>query len=142
MLCKKITWTDYDGTERTEDFYFNLTQAELAMMDLSVAGGMRKRMEKLMQKQDTPVVMEVLRDMIKLSYGVKSDDGRKFLKSDEIFKDFEQTEAYSIFFMELFNKPGAAAEFFRGILPAKLGENFDAELKLLENQKRLPPAGV
>lgn len=120
MLKKTITYTDYNGVERTEDHYFNLSKADLVMMENSVIGGMMQRMKKIVQSQDNVEIMETFRDLISRSYGVKSDDGRRFIKSKELSTEFEQTEAYSELIMELLSDPNKASEFINAILPKGL----------------------
>lgn len=120
MLKKTITYTDYNDVERTEDHYFNLSKAEIVMMENSVIGGMKQRLEKIVQSQDNVEIMEVFKDLIRRSYGVKSDDGRRFIKSEAIYMEFEQTEAYSELVLELLGNPDKASEFINAILPKGL----------------------
>jgi len=122
MLKKTITYEDYDGIERTEDFYFNLTKAELTTMELSVDGGMTKTLEKLVKAQDGGQIIALFQEIIKTAYGVKSPDGRRFMKSDEIFLQFSETEAYSILFMELATDTQMAVDFVNGIIPKVISE--------------------
>lgn len=122
MLKKTITYTDYDDVERTEDHYFNLSKAELIMMDSSVVGGLKQRLEKIIQSKDNVAIMEVFKDLIHKSYGVKSDDGKRFIKSEEIATEFEQTEAYSELVMELLTDPDKAAAFINAIMPKGLAQ--------------------
>lgn len=120
MLKKTITYTDYDGVERKEDFYFNLSKAELIMMESSVVGGMKQRLEKIVQSKDEVSIMETFKDLIHRSYGVKSDDGKRFIKSEELSTEFEQTEAYSVLVMEILSGADAASNFINAILPKDL----------------------
>lgn len=120
MLKKTITYTDYFGVERTEECRFNLTESELTMMQLSQNGGMQAYLEKIIQAQDAPAIMDNFRKIIHKSYGVVSEDGRRFVKSDELSTEFEQTEAYNKLFMELCTDADAAAKFVNGILPPKI----------------------
>lgn len=120
MLKKTITFTDYNGTERTEDFYFNLKKSELMELQLGIDGGMTQYIQKLVSAQDMPKLMDLFKKIIKTAYGVKSDDGRRFIKSDEIFKEFEETEAYSELFMEISTDDKKAADFFNAIIPPEL----------------------
>lgn len=122
MLPKKITYVDYDGVERTETFYFNMTEAELTMYQLERSGGMKQHLEKIVEGLDQPRILEIFRDIIHRSYGEKSDDGRRFIKSDELSTAFEQTEAYSVLVMELLSDEKAAGDFINGLMPAKLRE--------------------
>ena len=123
MLKKKITYTDYNDEERTEDFYFNISKAELVLMESSVTGGMRQRLEKIVQSRDNVAIMEVFKDLIHRSYGVKSDDGKRFIKSEELSNEFEQTEAYSELVLELLSDADAASKFVNAILPKGLVAN-------------------
>lgn len=121
MLKKTITYEDYNGVTRTEDFYFNLSRAELAEMELSINGGLTEMMNRIIAAQDTPTIVKIFKDLVLKAYGEKSLDGKKFVKIDEngrrLADDFAQTEAYSILFMELATNADAAAEFFNGIVP-------------------------
>lgn len=117
MLKKTITYTDYNGNERTEDFYFNLTKAECAEMEMSVNGGIVAMIEKIIATQEQPKLVSIFKEFILKAYGEKSLDGKRFMKSDEIRTAFAETEAYSILFMELATDSNKAAEFFNGIIP-------------------------
>lgn len=120
MLKKTITYVDYNGIERTEDFYFNLSKAEVAEMELSVQGGFSKMLEEIIASKDNVQIVSLFKQMVLKSYGEKSPDGRRFIKSEEIAQAFAQTEAYSEIFMELALNEDKAAEFVNGILPANL----------------------
>lgn len=117
MLKKTITYEDYNGVERKEDFWFNLSKAEVMKMELSVNGGMAAMLTKIVDKKDGPVIMKTFEDIILQAYGEKSDDGKQFCKSQEISRAFSQTEAYSQLFMELMTDSTAAAAFVNGIMP-------------------------
>lgn len=117
MLKKTITYTDYEGNERTEDFYFNLTQAEILEMDLSASGGLEKMIQKIIAEQDGAKITKIFKDIILKAYGEKSLDGRRFIKNDELRESFTQTEAYSQLFVELATDSDAAADFINGIVP-------------------------
>lgn len=131
MLQKTITYTDYNGVERTEDFFFNLSKAEIIMMENSVVGGMKQRLEKIIQSQDNVEIMETFRDLIHRSYGVKSDDGKRFIKSDALATEFEQTEAYSELVLELLGDAEKAADFINCILPKGLLQEAGANVTAL-----------
>ncbi len=117
MLKKTITYVDYDGNERTEDFYFNLSKAELIEIETSNNGGLSKMIEKLVAEQDMKRIVEIFKDIILKAYGEKSLDGKRFVKSAELRDSFEQTEAYSQLFMELATNAESAAAFVNGITP-------------------------
>jgi hypothetical protein len=118
MLKKTITYVDYDGKERTEDFYFNLTKAEVTEMEMSTQGGMATTLKKIVEEQDPKRIIEIFKDLILKAYGEKSPDGKRFVKSQELRDAFSQTEAYSELFMELATNADSAAIFVNGIIPA------------------------
>ena len=118
MLKKTITYTDYNGITRTEDFYFNLTKAEIMEMQLSTNGGLDVMIKKIIDSQDAPSIIKIFKELILKAYGEKSDDGKRFIKSKEISEGFAQTEAYSQLFMELATDTDAASKFVNGIVPA------------------------
>lgn len=120
MLKKTINYTDYNGMERKEDFYFNLSKAELTEMELSTAGGLAEMIQKIVDTQDTPKIVKIFKDLVLKAYGEKSPDGKRFIKNDEIREAFSQTEAYSELFMELASDADAAAAFVNGIVPKDL----------------------
>lgn len=117
MLKKTITYTDYDGVERTEDFFFNLNKAEIAEMELSNHGGMERLIQQIAMTQDRKRLIELFKDIILKSYGEKSLDGRRFIKSKELSEAFSQTEAYSELFMQLATNSEMASKFINGIMP-------------------------
>lgn len=118
MLKKTFTYVDYNGVERTEDHYFNLSKAELMEMELSTTGGLAEMINKIVAAQDAPAIVKVFKDLVLKAYGQKSADGRRFIKSKELSDEFAQTEAYSQLFMELATDADAAAKFVNGIVPA------------------------
>lgn len=120
MLKKTITYTDYNGNSRTEDFYFNLTEAEVTEMELSVNGGLAEMIKRIVAAQDSKQIIEIFKDIIMRAYGEKSPDGKRFIKTQEVKDNFAQTEAYSKLFMELATDDKAAADFINGIVPAKI----------------------
>ena len=117
MLKKTIKYTDYNGKEREEDFYFNLTKAEVTEMELSEAGGLTTTIDTIVKTEDGKKMVAIFKDLILKSYGQKSEDGRRFIKNDELRDAFAQTEAFSELFMELSSNAEAAAAFVNGIIP-------------------------
>ena len=119
MLKKELTYLDYNEPpqEIKTTCYFNLTRSELTTMELSVHGGMQQRIEKITKEKDGVKLMDLFRSIILDSYGEKSLDGKRFIKSKEISEAFSQTPAYDIIFMELVTDSKAAIEFIQSILP-------------------------
>lgn len=120
MLKKTIEYKDYDGNTRKEDFYFNLTQAEVTEMELSVEGGLVEMINRIVAAQNGKQIIDTFKNIILKSYGEKSPDGRRFIKNQEVRDNFAQTEAYSKLFMELATDAKAASDFINGIVPAKI----------------------
>lgn len=117
MITKEITYIDYNGQERTEKYQFNFTKAELTEMELSVNGGLSAMMERIKETDDRPELMRIFKELILKAYGVKSADGKRFVKSDELRTEFSQTEAYSELYMELVTNTESAITFFNGLIP-------------------------
>lgn len=120
MIKKTINYVDYNGVNREEDFYFNLTKAEITEMELSVEGGLAQMLETLVNSKNNKEIIQMFKQIILKAYGEKSPDGRRFVKSEELAQGFSQTEAFSELFMELALNEEEAAKFVKGILPAEL----------------------
>lgn len=122
MVKKTINYVDYNGTDRTEDFYFNLSKAEIAEMELSTTGGLSEKIKRIVESKDQAEIVKEFKTIIAKSYGIKSEDGKRFIKSKEITEEFMQTEAYSELFMELATNVDAASSFIQGIIPKNLNK--------------------
>ena len=130
MLKKTITYTDYNGQERTEDFYFNLNKAEIMEMEMSTAGGLAENIQKIVSAQDAPAIIKIFKDLVLRAYGEKSADGKRFINNDELREAFSQTEAYSELFMQLATDADEAAKFINGIVPSDISQkDIKASLK-------------
>lgn len=120
------TYSDYNNKERTETFNFHLNKAELTEMELTVNGGLSAMIDTAVKANNNATLIKVFKELVLRSYGVKSDDGRRFIKSEELSKEFSQTEAYSIIFMELATDADMASKFVNGIVPADLSKSVAA----------------
>ena len=118
MLKKTITYMDYNGVERTEDFYFNLSKAEIMELEMSTAGGLAEMINKIVAAKDAPAIITIFKKLVLKAYGEKDPEGKRFIKSEGIATAFSQTEAYSQLFMELATDADAASKFVNGIIPA------------------------
>lgn len=127
MLKKTITYMDYNDQERTETFYFHLSEAEIAEMELSTKGGLQETLKRIIDSKDIQELSKLFKNLILKSYGVKSPDGRNFIKNEEVLNDFIQTPAYSDLYMELATNADAAINFVLGLLPKKLVDNIPQE---------------
>ena len=132
MLKKRIKYVDFDGNKREEDFFFHLMESEIAEMELSTAGGFTESIQRIIQSQDVPEIIRQFKTIILKSYGVKSPDGKRFIKNDSLSKDFSETNAYSKLFMELATDDEAASAFINGIVPEELKAD-ESKLSVLTN---------
>lgn len=134
MFVKEINYIDYNGNERTENFYFNLNKSEIIEMDASIPGGFNGLLSLIQDKEDVSSLMMTFKMFIRKAYGVKSPDGRRFEKSDEISDSFEQCPAYDKLFMELVTGNGnEALEFIQSTFPSDIKKNIFDEKKTLED---------
>ena len=122
MIKETMTYVDYNGVERTEDFYFHLTEAELMEMQMSTTGGLAEMIQRIVAAQDAPAIIKVFKELVLKSYGQKSPDGKRFMKSEALSEEFAQTEAYSQLFMRLATNSDDAAKFVNGIMPANIAK--------------------
>lgn len=122
MLKKHIVYEDYNGVKREEDFWFNLSKAELMEMEMGTTGGFAEMVNKIVATKDAPAIIKIFKEMILKAYGEKSADGKRFIKSEELSTAFSQTEAYSELYMELATDDKKAAEFINGIVPADISK--------------------
>lgn len=117
MFKYNIKYTDYNGQEREEPFYFNFSKAELMEMELSTQAGVEEMIRMMIATSDNVKIVQTFKDLILKSYGIKSEDGKRFIKSQELRDQFEQSEAYSEFFMQMIaNKDGLQTKFINGVV--------------------------
>lgn len=116
MLTKRITYVDYNGNERTENFEFNLNRVEALDFALSIDGDLTEYVRKCVEEDDKAALIKMVKDIVLRSYGKKSEDGRRFMKSDEIARSFIETEAYSVLMTELISNSEESAKFINGVL--------------------------
>ena len=133
MLKKAITYTDFNGQEHTEDFYFNLTKAELIELEMGFEGGLSEGLKKIVASADGNAIMKEFKRILLTSYGQRSPDGKRFVKNQQLRDEFEATEAYSVLFVSIVTDPEAAADFVRGIMPQDLMAQ--AQLSLDEEKR-------
>lgn len=131
MLKESITYTDYNGLERTEDCYFNLNKAELMEMQVTTAGGLLEMLKRIVANNDIPEIFKTFKEIVLKAYGVKSPDGKHFYKVDPVdghkyANEFVQTEAYSVLLDKLLDA-NYSAKFIKGIIPAELSKEIPAE---------------
>lgn len=129
MLKKVITYTDYNGEDRTEPFYFNLSRSELVDMAIGDKIDLGQKLRSISEETNKTKLMDAFKEIIKASYGIKSDDGRRFIKNDEVFEEFTQTEAYANLITEIVFDASKAVEFINGIMPKKFLDEINAQVE-------------
>lgn len=122
MLKKTIEYEDFNGKKVTEDFFFHLSKAELVELELSHEGGLSASLQRIVDAEDGKGIVQEFKNIILKAYGKRSDDGRLFVKNQQVREEFESTEAYSALFMELVTDTDAAIEFINGVIPAGMAE--------------------
>jgi hypothetical protein len=132
MLKKTITFKDLDGNDVSEEFYFNLSKAEITEMELSMDGGFSAYLRTIIESKDGAQIMATFKKIITASVGKRSEDGRRLIKNQEVIDDFVQSDAYSVLFMELVTNAEAAASFMQNIVPSDVS---DAVRKNTETSK-------
>lgn len=125
MLKKVINYEDYNGNKVSEAFYFNLSKPELIEMEVEYPEGLATLIKNVIDAEDHKTLVKLMKDLILKSYGQKSADGKRFIKSDEIREEFSQTAAYAVLFMELAQNDNAAVVFIRGVLPNDMHVDID-----------------
>lgn len=117
MLKKEITYKDYDDEEQTETLYFNISKPEMMDLYVSFPGGFGKLLQNIVTEQDPKELVEMFKRIIKLAYGKKSEDGRRFIKDDQATLEFTQSAAYETLYMEMLTEENAASDFMKSIIP-------------------------
>lgn len=118
MLILPITYTDFNGEKRTEKYHFNMSRTELTDLELAYPGGLSSILKSIAAEEDPKKIFDMFKILVAKSYGLRSDDGRSFVKSDKISAEFAQTAAYDQLIMDFFQTDNYAVNFVRGILPA------------------------
>lgn len=138
MYKKTINYTDFNGVDRKEDFYFNFMKAELVEMNMSTGGGLKSFIERITNTQDQIELIKLFKELVLKAYGIKSDDGKRFIKNQELRDAFEQTNAYNELFMMLATNEKEAVKFINGIMPADLVAEAQKEANALPSASTTP----
>lgn len=136
MLKKTVTYEDFNGVQKTEDFYFHFNEPELMEMELGIDGGLSDMVNRISATKNAKVILATFKELVSKAYGIKSPDGVRFEKDEKISKAFREHPAYPIIFMELAQNDEAAAEFVNGVLPENI-KKLVAERKATEANQSL-----
>lgn len=131
-------YEDWNGNPRKRELLFNLTMAEMMALQNSVKGGIETYYQRILDEQDNVALYQRFEDLVKLTYGVKSDDGERFIKNDEVYNTFKESAAYDVFMQYLLTTEDGAAKFINGIMPAKV----KAKLNTPEGKKLAAEHGI
>lgn len=126
MFKKTVTYKDYNGVERTESYHFHFSEAEILDMEMSVEGGFAERVQKIIDANDQAKLMKVIKQFVIDAYGVKSEDGKRFIKNEQVKTEFIESPAYSKIWMELMSSDQVAADFINNVIPADMKEQLAA----------------
>lgn len=129
MLKREINYEDYNGNQVTGIFYFNISQVELIKLEVEYEQGFGAMIQNVIDTNDKKTLIKQFQDIVLLAYGQKSEDGKRFIKSDKLREEFSQTAAYNVLFMELATDDGAAATFIKGVIPKNMTAEFDKAVK-------------
>lgn len=129
MLKRDVTYEDFNGLTVTETFYFNLSKTELVEMEYNYEDGFGATLEKIVEAQDNRMLISEFKKLILMAYGEKSEDGKRFVKNDQLREDFSQTAAFNELFMELATDDKAASAFINAIVPKDISKNMTDELE-------------
>lgn len=129
MLKREISYEDFNGDQTTDVYYFHISKPELIEMEVEHEGGFSSMIKKIIESKDHKTLIKTFKEIVLLAYGVKSDDGKRFIKSDQLRQEFAQTAAYSVLFMELATNDGAAATFLKGTLPKDMAGEIEKAIK-------------
>jgi hypothetical protein len=138
MLKHTVTYEDYNGESVTETFYFNITEPELVELEVAGGRGFTKLIEDIVKSSDNAALLVEFKKLVLLAYGEKSEDGKRFVKSEKLKEEFSQTAAYPHIFMELLSNENKAVAFFKGVLPKRFADGFDDAVKEAEKQIAAP----
>lgn len=138
MIKRTYTYNDFDGNERTEDCYFHLFDAEIVKLELGTTGGLSEKIKRIISSRDIPEIIKVFDEIIDLSYGVKSPDGRQFIKNIAQTEAFKQTECYNKLYMDFITKEGFAAEFFNELISQGMSKEIMDQINKENNIVQMP----
>lgn len=138
MLKREITYEDFNGNQVTDLYYFNLSKPELIEMEVEHKGGFGAMMKTVIDSKDHKTLIKTFKDIVLMSYGVKSDDGKRFIKTDELRLEFSQTAAFDVLFMELATNDAAAAIFIKGVMPKDMAAEVEKAMETGTTPKLVP----
>lgn len=137
MLKETITFTNFDGKQVTETHYFNLTRAELVQWEMEHNEGVAEYFLRISQSNNKPELGQAFHDFLRRTYGLKSEDGNRHMKSEEISENFEHSAAFDEFYIKLITDEGFAGRFIKGVLPKEWLKDGAVEQIMATGDERL-----
>lgn len=130
MIKKTVSYDGFDGETVTEDLYFHFNKAELMELEVETERGFSKKLQAVAEAKDVREVLAVFKDIVVRAYGVRSEDGKRFIKTERAREEFDGSEAYSEVLFDLLSDPASAARFVGGLMPSDLLEKAKVESNL------------
>lgn len=136
MFKKTVTYRDFNDVERTEEYFFHLSTTEVLKLEKNKDGSLSEQLEKIQRDEDEAAMLDMITKLVLLAYGEKSEDGRRFVKSDKLVEEFTETEAYSQIFLDIMTNENELIDFITGILPKEMSQEVQ---KAMKEQEKLVP---
>lgn len=144
MIKKTLEFKNFRGEKETGEFYFNMSEGELIKLQLSAIDqkteSFQDKLNKIANGLQGRELVNVIDELVLGAYGIKSTDGKRFVKNDAILEEFTSSNAYSALIKELFTDAGKLAEFVNGVVPADLIESTKAEAEQLSAREKAEKA--
>lgn len=140
MFATTVNYTDFDGHERKETLYFNITEQQMRDLYQDDPDFSEKALTNAMETRDNNEFLRIMKKLILASYGEKSEDGKVHKKNKEIRENFECSAAFEQLMDDIMYKADEKylKGFFTQIFPSKFSgqikEQFDAAEKMIEDE--------
>jgi len=126
LFKKTVTYKDYNGDEQTDTYWFHLSEDEVTVIEYEAVTdrtlGLADMIEKIVKDMKGKEMIGIITNLVEKAYGIRSTDGKRFIKTPELYEEFKSTAGYSKFFFELVTNADTLVEWFNGLLPENLAE--------------------
>lgn len=139
MYKVDVPFEDFNGNMQTETLYFHLTKTRLSKNltlgdELDDIQAMLQGEPRQLNPDEIRKIVHLVERIMELSYGIRSEDGKRFDQRPALWEEFQQTAVYDAFLYSLFENPNNATQFILGVMPRDLVEAAKKEM----NQLQLP----